>query len=58
MKELEPNIYIFQFYHEIDIKCVLEGSPWTFDRFQLVFERLKVGDNPRTININNIFLWV
>lgn len=58
MKELQPNRYIFQFYHEVDIKRVIEGSPWTFGRFHLVFERLKEGDNPRIISLNNILLWV
>lgn len=58
VKELERNIYLFQFYHEVDITRVIEGSPWTFGRFQLVFERLKEGDNPRTVAINNLHLWV
>lgn len=58
VKELQPNRYIFQFYHEVDIKRVLDGSPWTFGRFHLVLERLKKGDNPRTVSLNNILLWV
>ncbi|XP_074327536.1 uncharacterized protein LOC141665451 [Apium graveolens] len=58
VKEIEPNRYIFQFYHEVDIKRVIEGSPWTFGRFQLVFVRLKEGDNPRTVQINNLDVWV
>lgn len=58
VKELERNRYIFQFYHEVDIARVIEGSPWTFGRFQLVFARLKEGDNPRTISIDKIDLWV
>ncbi|KAF4375826.1 hypothetical protein G4B88_026405 [Cannabis sativa] len=28
IKELGANLYLFQFYHEIDIKRVCEGSPW------------------------------
>lgn len=44
-------------YHEVDIKKVIEGSPWMFGRFHLVFQRLK-GDNPRTVEIKNIDLWV
>lgn len=58
MKELEANRYIFQFYHEVDIKRVITGSPWTFERFQLLFERLKPGDNPRTMVLNKLELWV
>ncbi|KAL8093146.1 hypothetical protein AgCh_035147 [Apium graveolens] len=30
IKEVDRNRYIFQFYHEVDITRVLEGSPWTF----------------------------
>lgn len=41
VKELEPNLYLFQFYHELDINRVIDGSPWTFNRAQLIFERLK-----------------
>ena len=41
VKPLEANRFMFQFYHEIDIKRVVEGSPWTFGRFHLAFVRLK-----------------
>ncbi|KAK1380064.1 hypothetical protein POM88_026808 [Heracleum sosnowskyi] len=58
VKQLDSNRFIFQFYHEIDINRVIDGSPWTFGRFHLVMERLKDGDNPRTIEINKIDLWV
>lgn len=58
VKEIEPNRYIFQFYHEVDIKRVIEGSSWTFGRFHLMFVRLQEGDNPRTLQINNLDVWV
>lgn len=58
VKQLDANRFIFQFYHELDIKRVTEGSPWTFGRFQLVFKRLQEGDNPRIVEINNMDIWV
>lgn len=58
VKELDNNMYLFQFYHEVDIKRVIEGSPWTFDRIQLVFQRLKVGENPRRVVLNKLDMWV
>lgn len=58
VKELKSNRFIFQFYHEVDIKRVIDCSPWTFGRFQLVFERLKPRDNPRTLVINKLDLLV
>ena len=31
IKDLEQNLFVFQFYHEIDLRRVVEGGPWTFD---------------------------
>ncbi|XP_074378358.1 uncharacterized protein LOC141719893 [Apium graveolens] len=58
IKSLEPNRFLFQFYHEVDISRVIEGSPWTFDRMQFIFERLKEGDNPRLVRLNKLDFWV
>uniref|UniRef100_A0A803NFE8 Uncharacterized protein n=1 Tax=Cannabis sativa TaxID=3483 RepID=A0A803NFE8_CANSA len=58
VKELEPNLYLFQFYHEVDIGRVIEGSPWTFDRIQFVFKRLRSGENPRSVVLNSLDFWV
>lgn len=27
MKELDSNLYLFQFYHEVDVRRVMEGCP-------------------------------
>uniref|UniRef100_A0A803P267 Reverse transcriptase domain-containing protein n=1 Tax=Cannabis sativa TaxID=3483 RepID=A0A803P267_CANSA len=37
---------------------VMEGSPWTFDRIPLIFERLKSGENPRSIIPMELIFWV
>lgn len=58
IKQLETNRFLFQFYHEINIRSVIDGSPWTFGRFQLIFERLKEGENPRTLLVNKLDVWV
>lgn len=58
IKEVDVNLYVFQFYHEIDIKRVIEGSPWSFNRKALIFARMKEGDIPRAISLNTIDLWV
>uniref|UniRef100_A0A803QBJ2 DUF4283 domain-containing protein n=1 Tax=Cannabis sativa TaxID=3483 RepID=A0A803QBJ2_CANSA len=54
VKELEHNHYIFQFYHELDLKCVINGSLWTFNKTQFVFVKLKPGVDPRTMVINHL----
>lgn len=32
IKELDTNLYLYQFFHEVDIKSVMEGCPWSFNR--------------------------
>ncbi|XP_074323953.1 uncharacterized protein At4g02000-like [Apium graveolens] len=58
VREIEPNLYLFQFYHELDIKRVLEGSPWSSNRKALIISRMKEGDVPRNISLNKLELWV
>lgn len=58
IRELDVNLFMFQFYHEIDINRVLEGSPWTFNRKVLIISRMEEGINPRCIPLNSIDLWV
>lgn len=55
---IEPNLFLFQFYHEVDINRIIVGSPWTYDRMQLVFERLREGDNPRQVKITKLDFWI
>ncbi|XP_060959188.1 uncharacterized protein LOC133030459 [Cannabis sativa] len=58
VKELDPNHFLFQFYHEIDITRVIDGSPWTFDRVPFIFERVKPGENPRQISLTRLDVWI
>ncbi|XP_060966219.1 uncharacterized protein LOC133034821 [Cannabis sativa] len=58
IKELDTNRYLFQFYHEIDVQTVIDGSPWTFNRMPLVFHRLKRGEDPRVVSLHEIDMWV
>lgn len=58
IRELDVNLFLFQFYHEIDINRVIEGSPWTFNRKVLIISRMKEGVNPRCVPLNTVDLWV
>uniref|UniRef100_A0A803NLR5 RNase H type-1 domain-containing protein n=1 Tax=Cannabis sativa TaxID=3483 RepID=A0A803NLR5_CANSA len=58
VKELKTTRFLFQFHHEIDIQSVIERSPWTFNKFLLVFPRPKPGENPRLVELNEVDLWV
>lgn len=58
LKELDLNLYMFQFYHEIDLNRVMEGCPWSFNRRALLMAHLQNGENPRNINLNQMELWI
>ncbi|XP_060971235.1 uncharacterized protein LOC133037758 [Cannabis sativa] len=58
VKELEFNRFLFQFFHELDINRVLEGTPWTFNKIPLIVQRLKLGENPRLVPLNTMEIWV
>uniref|UniRef100_A0A803QSS3 Reverse transcriptase n=1 Tax=Cannabis sativa TaxID=3483 RepID=A0A803QSS3_CANSA len=51
IKELDANRFLFQFFHKIDIKRVIEGSPWYFNRKALIISRMKNKSNPRCITL-------
>ncbi|KAL8090914.1 hypothetical protein AgCh_040108 [Apium graveolens] len=55
---LEANLFLFQFYHEIDVNRVVDGSPWSFNRKVLLIARMQEAVNPRCIPLNKIDLWV
>lgn len=37
---------------------MIEGSPWSFNRKALLLSRMKEGENPRSIELKSIDLWV
>ncbi|KAM6543154.1 hypothetical protein CsatB_007601 [Cannabis sativa] len=58
VKKLDDNRFLFQFYHEVDILRVINGSPWTFDRMQLIIQRLPVGGDSNLIQLNHLEMWI
>ncbi|XWS62033.1 hypothetical protein CRYUN_Cryun07bG0176100 [Craigia yunnanensis] len=49
IKELSLTLFLFQFFHELDIDRVVNKGPWIFNQHLLITSRLKVGDNPSQI---------
>ncbi|XP_060968426.1 uncharacterized protein LOC133035982 [Cannabis sativa] len=58
IRELDTNRYLFQFYHELDVQAVVDGSPWTFNKCPLVFHRLRKGENPKVVLLHKMDFWV
>lgn len=58
IKDLETNLFLFQFFREVDVKRVIVGRPWSFNRRALIMRRMKEGENPRSVDLNALDLWV
>lgn len=57
IKELDANLYVFQFFHELDVRRVIDGSPWSFNRKALIVKRME-GNNPRCVQLDSLDLWM
>lgn len=49
IKELSPTLFLFHFFHEIDVRRVLESSSWTFDQYILIIRRLGIDEQLQSV---------
>ena len=57
IKDLSPSLFLFQFFHEVDVKRVLDSGPWTFDQYILLVKRLEEKEQPRNVPLYFTSFW-
>ena len=58
IKEIDPGIFLFQFYHREDMLWVLNGGPWSFDNAMLIVNRIPIGEEPLNVPLWSLELWI
>lgn len=58
IREASPGIFLFQFFHRLDMEKVLKGGPWTFDNHVLALGRMQMGVPIQAISLNHVDFWV
>ncbi|KAK6154344.1 hypothetical protein DH2020_008592 [Rehmannia glutinosa] len=58
IKELGPNLFLFQFFHELDMSRIQSNGPWTFDNLLLITKRLHISEQPAKVSLFHVELWV
>ncbi|XP_073121703.1 uncharacterized protein At4g02000-like [Henckelia pumila] len=58
IKMIGPNLYLFQFFHELDVSRVINDGPWTFDQHLLIFKSLELGMNPHQVPLFQVDFWI
>lgn len=56
--EIAGNLFIFQFYHEVDLKRVLDDGPWAFEHCLLVLKKLEPRVSPFDVSLKEAKFWV
>lgn len=58
IKDLKPGLFLFQFYHNDDLKWVVNGGPWSFDNALLVLNVIKPGEDPTKVSLFEVDFWI
>lgn len=53
-----PNIFLFKFFHDLDMQRVLDDGPWTFNQQVLLFKRLEKEEQLHMMKLTDLFMWV
>lgn len=58
ISEIQPNLFMFVFYHESDMRYVLDEGPWSFQNNTLVCRQVVDGVLPGNVILDSVDLWV
>uniref|UniRef100_A0A803MD25 CCHC-type domain-containing protein n=1 Tax=Chenopodium quinoa TaxID=63459 RepID=A0A803MD25_CHEQI len=58
VREIESNIFMFQFFTFVDKTHVMEEGLWTFDGAPLILKEVKEGIQPSELTFDTIRIWV
>ncbi|XP_019168052.1 PREDICTED: uncharacterized protein LOC109163801 [Ipomoea nil] len=53
-----PNLYLFTFFDEADMRRVLEEGPWAFENTTLICQILEDGVDPTQVVLNTVDFWI
>ncbi|KAJ8760378.1 hypothetical protein K2173_014348 [Erythroxylum novogranatense] len=58
VREVNGGVYLFQFYHKVDVDRILDMSPWSFNNQALLMKKMGDYDHPCDVPLNHLYLWV
>lgn len=58
IKEIDPGIFLFQFYHREDMLLIVNGGPWSFDNAMLVVSKISPGMKPLNVPLWHLEIWI
>ncbi|XP_040932119.1 uncharacterized protein [Gossypium hirsutum] len=58
IRDMGEKMYLFQFFHIMDMERVIKGSPWTFNNYLLLLYKLNWGEDPLQVPLVMTPFWV
>jgi hypothetical protein len=58
VEEAYPNLFVFRFFHQLDVQHILKQGPWSFDNHTLVLNILPDDVDPRDVQLFNVPFWI
>lgn len=56
--EISSNLFLFHFFHELDLKRIMEDGPWAFEQNLLVLRKLKPNESPQEATFTHSEFWI
>ncbi|MBA0802910.1 hypothetical protein Gohar_013170 [Gossypium harknessii] len=56
--DLSDGRFLYRLFHKVDADRIKVEGPWNFNLHLLILRRLHDGDDPNTIPLNTVDLWV
>lgn len=56
IKEVEKGVFVFRFFHKLDMQRVVNGGPWMFDNHLLILGQIAANEMPAPAFISHKFL--
>ena len=57
IKEAKPGLFLFKFFHQVDLQRVLDTGTWSFDGHLLLLHHLQPGVDP-SVPLHHTLFWV
>ncbi|KAJ8768806.1 hypothetical protein K2173_023710 [Erythroxylum novogranatense] len=58
VREVSGGLYVFPFYHKVDMNRVMDMNPWSFNNQAILLEKMEGMENPCDVPLNHVYLWV
>jgi hypothetical protein len=58
IEEPYPGLFVFKFFHPLDVQHILKQGPWAFDGHTLVLNTLSDDEDPREVSLFKVPFWI